>query len=66
MVVNFIPRNQQIELTIKGNRRLRDVLRELNVLPQTVLVIRGDELLTEQDLVSNEDTLEIRSVTSGG
>ena len=29
-----------------GNRRVKDVLRELDILPETVLVIRGDELIT--------------------
>jgi sulfur carrier protein len=66
MVVNLVPRNQTLEVNIKGRRPLKTVLQELNILPQTVLVIRGDELLTEQDYVSDSDTLEIRSVTSGG
>ncbi len=66
MIVNLVPRNQTIEVNIKGRRRLKAVLQELNILPQTVLVIRDDELLTEQDVVDDNDTLEIRSVTSGG
>lgn len=66
MVVNLVPRNEVLEVPLKGRRPLKTVLRDLNILPQTVLVIRGDELLTEADYVSDGDTLEVRSVTSGG
>ncbi len=54
------------EVEIKGPRRVCDVLKELKLLPDTVLVIKGDELATEDEMVRDEDTLEIRPVISGG
>ena len=42
------------------------MLKELKLLPETVLVIRGEELATEDDMVRDEETLEIRPVISGG
>jgi sulfur carrier protein ThiS len=45
---------------------VRDLLKDLGVLPGTVMVIRNDELITDEDLVGGEDSIEIRSVISGG
>jgi len=42
------------------------VLRELDILPSTVLVIRGSDLLTADEVVGDEDVLEVRPVMSGG
>lgn len=49
-----------------GGRKVRDVLRELGIDPDTVLVIRDRELLTREDRVGEEDELEVRPVISGG
>ncbi len=49
-----------------GNRRVKDVLRELEILPETVLVIRGDELITADQVVRDTETIELRPVMSGG
>lgn len=54
------------EMEIKGPRRIGEVLRELQLLPETVLVIKGNDLATEDEVVSDGDTIEIRPVISGG
>jgi len=54
------------EVEIKGPRRVCDVLKDLKLLPETVLVIKGNELATEDETVRDEDTLEVRPVISGG
>ena len=54
------------EVQIKGPRRVYEVLKELSLLPETVLVIKNNELATEDETVKDEDTLEIRPVISGG
>jgi sulfur carrier protein len=59
-------RNPRREVDVPGNRRVKDVLRELEILPETVLVIRGDELVTADQVVSEGDTIELRPVMSGG
>ncbi len=55
---------RQVEVT--GRRRVRDVLIDLGVNPESVLVIRNSQLLTHDTQVGNEDTLELRPVVSGG
>ena len=54
------------EVDVKGPRRVKDLLKELNLLSETVLVVRGDELVTEDDMLRDDDRIEIRPVMSGG
>jgi sulfur carrier protein len=54
------------EVEVKGPKRVKDLLRELNLLPESVLVVRGDDLVTEDDTLRDEDRVEIRPVISGG
>ena len=59
-------RNPRREVTVAGNRRVKEILRELDILPETVLVIRGDDLVTADQVVRDEDVIELRPVMSGG
>ena len=59
-------RNPDREVDVAGSRRVRDVLAELSIDPDTDLVIRGGSLLTREDGVKDGDTIEIRPVISGG
>jgi len=64
MLITLLPQRKQIE--IDGRRRVADLLRQLGLLAGTVLVIRGDELVTDEEVVEDDDTIEIRNVISGG
>ena len=64
--MKVIFRNPSREVEIPGRRRVKELLRDLGVLPDTVLVIRGKELLTGDAVVSDEDVIEVRPVISGG
>ncbi len=64
MVVDLSHPQRQVE--IKGPKRVREVLRELNLIVEAHLVIRGGDLLTEDELALDSDRLEIRPVISGG
>ncbi|HSJ50763.1 MAG TPA: ATP-binding protein [Actinomycetota bacterium] len=59
-------RNPDKEVEISGGRKVRDVLGELGIDPDTVLVIRERELLTREDRVGEDDAIEVRPVISGG
>ncbi len=59
-------RNQGREIEVEGRRRVRELLAELSVLPETVLVIRGRDLLTIDEVVGGDDVVELRPVISGG
>jgi sulfur carrier protein len=65
-VTTVVLRNPRRELTVAGGRRVKDILRELDILPETVLVIHGDDLVTGDQVVADGDTIELRPVMSGG
>ncbi|HAP41567.1 MAG: thiamine biosynthesis protein ThiS [Nitrospira sp.] len=64
MLVQLSHPNRQIE--VKGPKRTKDLLRELNLVMEAHLVIRGDELVTEDEWLADADQIEIRPVISGG
>jgi sulfur carrier protein len=60
----LLPQNKIV--TLSGDLRVSVVLKQLSLLPSTVMVIRNGQLLTEDELVHDGDEIEIRSVISGG
>lgn len=64
--MRVVLRNQGREVEISGRRRVKELLAELGMLPETVLVIRGRELLTIDEVVREDDVIELRPVISGG
>jgi len=64
--VKVLLRNPRREVEVSGKRRVKELLVELDILPGTVLVIRGNELLTSDTVVGEDDVVEVRPVMSGG
>jgi tRNA-5-methyluridine54 2-sulfurtransferase len=59
-------RNPDREVEVAGSRRVRDVLADLSIDPDTVLVIKDGTLLTREEQLREDDRIEIRPVISGG
>ncbi len=51
---------------VKGPKKVKDLLKELQLIVEAHLVIRGDELVTEDEMLYDKDRIEIRPVISGG
>ena len=64
--MKVILRNPRREVDVAGNRRVKEILRELAIVPETVLVICGDALVTTDHIVRDDETIELRPVMSGG
>jgi len=64
--VRVIPGNEEKEIKVKGKVKVVDVLIKLGLDPQGYIVTRKSEILTEEDLVSDDDELEVYRVVSGG
>ncbi|HYR95753.1 MAG TPA: hypothetical protein VEM57_03410 [Candidatus Binatus sp.] len=64
MRIHLRPQRRTVEL--EGRRRVAQLLAELGILPGTAMVIRGDSLLTDGEVVEESDEIEIRAVISGG
>ena len=59
-------RNPRREVDLDGPLRVGEILRRLDVNPETVIVIRADTLITKDAEVADDDTIELRPVISGG
>ncbi|HEX2736648.1 MAG TPA: MoaD/ThiS family protein [Acidimicrobiia bacterium] len=59
-------RNPKREVEIEGPLTVDALLVRLELNPESVLVISGDTLVTRDARLSHDDTVEIRSVISGG
>lgn len=64
--MKIIIRRPRREVEMSGSRRVRDLLQELKINPESVLVVRGQELLTPDELVRDEETVEVVPAISGG
>ena len=64
MKVQLSHPERQVE--VKGPKRVKELLRELNLIPEAHLVIRGDDLATEDEMLKDDDAVEVRPVISGG
>ncbi|GBC77500.1 hypothetical protein HRbin08_00978 [bacterium HR08] len=56
----------QQEYEFSERMRVRALLEKLNVLPETVVVVRNEEIVTEDDWLDVEDEVELIRVVSGG
>ena len=50
---------------VKGPKKVKDLLRELNLVVEAHLVIKDDDLVTEDEMLYEGDQIEIRPVISG-
>ena len=65
-VMKVLVTNPRQELEVPGPTRVQQLLQRLDLTPEAYLVIRGDELVTEDAVLQDSDSIEIRSVISGG
>ncbi len=59
-------RNPDRTVEISGPTRVLDLLHALDIVPETVLVIRDATLITRDEELEDDDELEVRPVLSGG
>ncbi len=64
--VKVLLRNPRREIEVAGPITVVKLLQQLDINPETVLVIQGDTLVTRDARLADTDAIEIRPVTSGG
>jgi len=56
--------NETKKIKFKGT--VEGLLKRLHINPETVIIARDEEMLTEKDKVNEKDFIKILSVVSGG
>jgi sulfur carrier protein len=64
--VKVLLRNPRREVELRGPMTVTSLLQRLELNPESVLVIVGDELVTRDARIGDDDDVEIRPVISGG
>jgi sulfur carrier protein len=66
VLVKVVLRNPRRELEVRGPKTVTALLAQLELNPESVLVIAGDELVARDARLADDVTVEIRPVMSGG
>ena len=64
--MNVVLRNPRREVQVPGPMTVHALLAHLDIVSESVLVIRGDTLVTHDAKLADDDRVEIRPVISGG
>jgi sulfur carrier protein len=64
MTVKLILRRKEYE--VKPGMALRDSLRKIDVLPESVLATRDGVMLTDDEILKDGETIRLIAVISGG
>ena len=64
--MNIFNEKDRTTTTIDFEGTVQDLLNKLHINSETVLVTRNSEVLTEDQILNNKDSIEILSVVSGG
>ena len=64
--MRVVLRNPKREIDVPAPRNVGRLLRDLDIVAESVLVIRNETLATHDERLSEDDIVEIRPVMSGG
>lgn len=64
--MKVVLRNPTREVEVDAPGTVAQVLESLDIIPESVLVIREGELLLKTDRLGADDVVELRPVISGG
>ena len=59
-------RNPDRVVEVSGPKNVQMLLQQLQIVPESVLVIRDATLLTRDEALEDSDEVEVRPVLSGG
>ena len=64
MSVKLVLRNKEYE--VKAGMALLDALKKCDIVPESVIATRNGELITEDELLIDGETIKLSAVIAGG
>ena len=65
-LVLFIEREKSTRKIAFSGKTIKELLQQLNINSETVLAVRKNEVLTEDETLKHKDHISLLSVISGG
>lgn len=66
MTYKIIFNEKEIEKELKTEQTINDILQELELSPQTVITKRNNDIVTEDTIIKDNDTIKLIQVIYGG
>lgn len=64
MIVKLILRDKEFE--VRPGMALVDALKKNNIIPESVIAVRGGEVITDDEILKHGDVVKLVTVISGG
>lgn len=64
MPVSIMLRDKEYE--VRAGMTARDALKKIDILPESVLITRNGELITEDEILKEDEKIRLIAVISGG
>lgn len=64
MIAKLILRGKTYE--VKAGMSLLDALKKINIVPESVVAVRGGEMITDDEILRPGDEVKLVAVISGG
>lgn len=64
MTITIHYREKRFE--VKSGMTLKDSLKKINILPESILAVRNGEMVLEDEILENGQEVKLISVISGG
>ena len=66
VIVFYDRENKEKTVELGKNMLVKDLLAKMGINPVTVIVSRGDSIITEDEQIGEDDRINLFSVISGG
>ena len=66
MKVRIAYRGRKKDIQLNDKARVSDIFQKTEINPETVIVKRNDEILTEDEKLKENDNIELIRIVSGG
>ncbi len=64
MIVFIEKTNKELKIKFEGD--VKTLLKKININAEEIIVVRGNELLNDDEILSDKDSIKLLSVVSGG
>jgi len=67
MVIIYVEKeDKELKIKLNNSKKLKDLLKEMNISISSVILVKNNQIVLEDEVVIDSDEIKILSVVSGG